>query len=286
MRKMYITVGLPASGKTTWAKNQDANIICRDDARKFLFAPSEDWDWRKYKFTRAREKRVTDLVDQWFAFECNELLSNVIISDTNLNPTFREQWVQRGEAAGFEVIIKNFDTPVHTCLERDGIRGKQAVGRQVILDMFNKYICEPAPDLIPGVQTAIMVDVDGTLAHMHNRGPFDWAKVGDDLPDAQVISMVDYYRAKGYVIIVCTGRDGCALQDTKDWLSKHNVNYDRIYIRPEGDTRCDVIIKREIYEEHVKDYYNVELVLDDRERVVYEWRRLGLKCLQVANGCF
>ena len=57
-------------------------------------------------------------------------------------------------------------------------------------------------------------------------------------------------------------------------------------MRKEGDFRRDSIVKQEIYEQHIKDKYVVEFVLDDRDLVVSKWRELGLKCLQVQPGAF
>jgi len=50
--------------------------------------------------------------------------------------------------------------------------------------------------------------------------------------------------------------------------------------------RKDVIIKQEIYEEHIKDKYDVLFVMDDRNQVVEFWRSIGLTCFQVAEGNF
>jgi hypothetical protein len=57
-------------------------------------------------------------------------------------------------------------------------------------------------------------------------------------------------------------------------------------MRAEGDTRKDSIIKEEIYRAEIENKYNVLFVLDDRNQVVELWRRLGLTCLQVAEGNF
>lgn len=62
--------------------------------------------------------------------------------------------------------------------------------------------------------------------------------------------------------------------------------YDWLYMRPEGDVRKDTEIKREIFDNYIRDKYRVLFVLDDRNSVVKMWRDLGLKCLQVAEGDF
>lgn len=53
-------------------------------------------------------------------------------------------------------------------------------------------------------------------------------------------------------------------------------------MRKTGDTRSDTIVKREILDELIKEYY-IEFALDDRDRVVKQWRESGIKCLQVAE---
>lgn len=59
-----------------------------------------------------------------------------------------------------------------------------------------------------------------------------------------------------------------------------------LFMRRTGDTRKDNIIKREIFNEHIRGKYNVLFVLDDRSRVVREWRAMGLTVFQVAEGNF
>jgi hypothetical protein len=50
--------------------------------------------------------------------------------------------------------------------------------------------------------------------------------------------------------------------------------------------RKDAIVKRELFDAHVRGTWNVNFVLDDRQQVVDMWRGLGLVCLQVAPGDF
>jgi len=74
---------------------------------------------------------------------------------------------------------------------------------------------------------------------------------------------------------------------TERWLAKHNVPYDMLIMRKHTDTRKDSIIKKEIFDEHIKGKYFVRFVLDDRNQVVDMWRQdLGLPCLQVYYGDF
>lgn len=57
-------------------------------------------------------------------------------------------------------------------------------------------------------------------------------------------------------------------------------------MRAQYDRRRDDVIKRAIFETHIKGVYDVSLALDDRDRVVALWRSLGITCLQVDVGNF
>jgi len=139
---------------------------------------------------------------------------------------------------------------------------------------------------------AIIVDVDGTVAlmnppeSMYGRTPFEWDKVKLDSPNQPIIDLVQILRDTGLKVVITTGRDGVALNDTKAWLTSHGVVYDAIFSRPEGDYRPDTEIKKEIYDDHIKNTYNIIYVIDDRKQVVEMWRELGLTVLQVAEGNF
>jgi hypothetical protein len=69
-------------------------------------------------------------------------------------------------------------------------------------------------------------------------------------------------------------------------LEKHGIKAMALFMRKSGDYRKDSVVKKEIYERHIKEDFNVEFVLDDRDQVVKMWREQGLVCLQVAEGNF
>ena len=134
---------------------------------------------------------------------------------------------------------------------------------------------------------AIIVDLDGTVAHMDDkRGPFDWLKVDNDRPDEHVLNIVRTLSSK-YKVLFVTGRDASALPKTKEWLDAYyGQPYEAIWSRPSNDFRKDSLIKEEIFNNHIKGVYYVEVVFDDRVQVVKQWRSMGLKCLQVQEGDF
>ena len=140
----------------------------------------------------------------------------------------------------------------------------------------------------PGkLKQAIIVDVDGTIALRNGRGPFEWDKLETDLPNMPVIEIVSRLSSTGLFVVLVTGREQRFHEETVKWVQQFLHFPFKLYCRNDLDNRSDVIVKEEIYKRHIKDFFDVVAVFDDRERVVQMWRDIiGLMCLQVAPGKF
>lgn len=135
MQKIILTKGLPASGKSTWAKqyvkdNPKFKRINNDDIREMLDC-GVPYSKENENFVSNVRETLTDLA-----------LKNgfsVIIDNTNLNPYHIKQVFKKYENR-FEIIIKDFtDITVNECIKRDYKRPKP-VGAEVIIDMYERYI--------------------------------------------------------------------------------------------------------------------------------------------------
>ena len=160
---------------------------------------------------------------------------------------------------------------------------------------------------------AILCDVDGTVAlMMGNRSPFEYEKAYGDKPNYPVINVVLALRDLwGCDLIFLSARENVAFNSdnddnkasrsyksnrftssfdlTEQWLDLHvgEENYDKLILRDKGDYRKDCYVKYDIYNNHIKDNWNIISVFDDRNQVVDMWRNgLGLQCFQVADGNF
>jgi len=137
------------------------------------------------------------------------------------------------------------------------------------------------------IDDCIICDIDGTLALRKGRGPFEWARVGQDSVNKPIADLVTvYHHQAGVAVLLVSGRDSVCQPETEQWLAENDIPYTALWMRPAGDTRKDTIVKAEIYKKHIKGQYNVLFVLDDRDQMVQAWRRLKLTCLQVAEGKF
>lgn len=178
-----------------------------------------------------------------------------------------------------------------------------------------------------GLKNAIIIDVDGTLALMEgNRKPFDYHRSFGDTPNVPVFNLVrDLYMAnKGknnqynIEVFIFSGREnklllgkqrhyyvGSIARESNDilgmtdiWLKYYfnmvGLNFGvfpyedfHLHLRKYNDHRPDDIVKLEMYNNIIKDKYNVLYVIDDRNKVVDMWRNtLKLPVLQVADGDF
>lgn len=281
MPKLLMLRGLPASGKSTYAKSlADKGWVRtnKDDLRAML----NDGKWSK-----SNEAAVLRLRD-FIVIDALQRGKNVVVDDTNCAPFHEETLKQLAQdnKAGFEV--KFFDTPLEECIKRD-LKRPNSVGERVITKMYGDFL-KPQPPAIehdPSLPSAVICDIDGTLAHMVNRGPYDTSKYLDDKKDDLVHWAFARLSAEGGTRIICSGRSDEFRTDTEQWLAANGISYDLLLMRRAGDVRKDSIVKRELYEQSIQGKYNVRLVLDDRNQVVDMWRdELGLKCFQVAPGDF
>lgn len=131
---------------------------------------------------------------------------------------------------------------------------------------------------------AIICDMDGTLADIKHRSPWDQHLCEVDGLEQHVKDMVTEYGNAGFWIIIVSGRFKQHTQRTINWLQKHNVPFDYLFLREDKDQRPDEVIKREIYETYIEPYYHVVKVIDDRPKVIRMWKELGLDVVDVGDG--
>lgn len=279
-QKLLMLKGLPASGKTTYAKELEKQgwaRVNKDDLRKDFFPD--------YSFKN--EKDVIYMEDCDIIAELR-LKQNVVVDDTNFNPRHQERLekIAKDLDVDFEVLF--IDTPLEDCIKNNKKRANN-VPMEAILSMHRKYIApyrDEKHEYDDSLEEAIIVDVDGTLAHIdpvNGRSPYDASKAMGDLVDDAVSSVVSMAYGHGYKVLVFTGRSECDLEVTKNWLAENSIDYDEIYCRGEEDKRSDYVVKREFFDAHVRGKYNIKYVIDDRPSVCRMWRSLGLKTLQVGD---
>ncbi len=281
--KLIMTKGLPGSGKSTWAKNfcneNPTYVRVNKDSLRTMIA----------SYTLKSENFIVKLRDSIIRTAFTEK-KNIVVDDTNLDPKHEFNLRKIANEFNAEFEIKSFlDISMKQCIAQD-LKREHSVGEKVIKKMYRHYLAPKRvdpPTYIPKAPSALICDIDGTLAIHVARGPYEMEKCDTDAMDYEILKLVCAFLGMGAEVIFVTGREETYRAKTEAWLRRWMIiDSKNVHMRPAGDHRDDSIIKQEIYDAKIKGKYNVQYVLDDRNRVVEMWRQNGLKCLQVAEGDF
>lgn len=262
---------------------QDKRVICRDNIRRELIGLSIGENlWDNYHFDR--EAEVNNEVAHQIKYAAQRK-EDIIIADTNVSPKVRNNLTRLLEQHRYQVETKVFDTPIQVCLSNNQNR-VDVVAENVIWNQWHSLNTQGfiKEDLI--IEDSIIVcDIDGTVAKMNGRSPYDYSQVHTDLPRHTVIDAVLGLADQTCALIVfVSGRKMDCRDITVEWLEKNvlpSCDFE-LFMRQFNDNRPDTIVKREIYDTFLKGK-NIIAVFDDRPSVVDMWNDLGLTVFAVAD---
>lgn len=273
--------GLPASGKSTWAKTEVRHAesptirVNKDDLRMML---------HNGVYSKANESQVLSARNA-IVISALQAGVNVIVDDTNFQH-FHET-VLRSIATVYDAkfVVKEINTSLDECLKRNMLRSN-SVPDYVIKEMYQEFVEKrpgTPPIYMPNARDIVICDLDGTLALPQVRDMYNPSD--EDILRDKLNSKVAKHLA-GRDVILTSGRYEKYRTATMKWLDIHGIKYFALYMRRNGDIRKDYVVKKEMYDQHILGKYNVDVVYDDRDQVVRLWRDLGLTCFQVAPGNF
>lgn len=308
MNEIKILVGVSGSGKSTWSSefiknNSNWVRVNRDDIRKQLVGILNQ-DYYKRKDLNSLEKQVTFILEQ----NIRHLLShnyNIIIDNTHLKESYiNDIYKEFGHLA--KISVKVFNTPLEECKSRVVKREtKQSFwdklfGRKVNFD--TSYIDKQFKDLsnllkkyntgdfsLPvlnheyksadNLPKCIIIDLDGTLCLYGDKNPYD-RDFENDICNPVVKKIMDSCSDN---IIFFSGRNDKFKNQTIEFLEKHfskDFKY-QLFMRNTKDNRNDVIVKEEMFNNYIRDKYQVEFAIDDRLRILRLWNKLGITTINM-----
>lgn len=306
---LSITRGYSGSGKTTHARlyaeanfEMGAVTISRDEIRARVFGVEG-----KTVLSDKQEKQVTK-IEQEFVRSALRADKSVVVHDTNLVLRYARQWANIAEDEGALFRVWDLEVDVEECVRRNAARdADERVSEEVIRKQAKRWPF-PWPAVTPKPRTtqddgparyvpdeslppAIIVDLDGTLALIGDRHPYDASRCEEDTLDEVVDDIATTYWEQGYHIIFLSGRKEKYREQTEEWLRKYAwpLHMPRVhgpFMRASDDGRPDFVVKAELFDQHIRGKFNIKFALDDRDQVVRLWRDMGIKTLQVADGNF
>jgi predicted kinase len=133
--KLTMTKGLPGSGKTTWARQQQERdpevvLVSRDELRALLHGG---------RYSQENEAQVIAVRDAIVA-DSLARQRDVIVHDTNLQPEQAVALVNLARSHDATFTVEDFtDVPLDVCLARDAARSRP-VGAAVIRTMWQDFL--------------------------------------------------------------------------------------------------------------------------------------------------
>lgn len=133
--RLIVLVGLPGSGKSSWAKEQGAAVISSDHMRWLLADDENDQTIHREVFATVR-----------YMLRCRFELRRplTIVDATNLTRRERRPYIRLAQMHGCRVEAVFFDTPLETCQLRN--RSRTRVVPPEIIEMLAARLALPSVD--------------------------------------------------------------------------------------------------------------------------------------------
>lgn len=296
MRTITLTRGLPASGKSTWAKQQVAESNGRivrvnmDDIRAMVGLP----------FSKDAEAIALDIQDKAILAAVSAG-KDVIVDNTHIEKNMPKRIKKLFDGDVLFKIQDFTDVWATECVRRDALRDNP-VGSDVIRKMaaridkwkltaefMNDVVLSAPLEYDPALPWCIVWDTDGTTAKHVARSPYDYSRVLTDAPHEDIL-IVKKILAEDTDIyhLGMSGRPDSCREDTEKWNKIYHIDFDEFYMR-NAATQADwndADVKQFMVDNYIRGKYNILAWFDDRDRVVRRLRKLGIRVLQVNYGDF
>lgn len=122
---LTLLVGLPGSGKSTYARERDLPVVSSDDLRHLLMDDATD---------QTQNRRIFALLRQVVRLRFEMERPHTVLDATNLSARERRTWIKLAQLYGVEVQAIFFDTPLEICKQRN--RSRSRIVPEDVIDLM------------------------------------------------------------------------------------------------------------------------------------------------------
>lgn len=303
-QEFILTRGVPASGKSTWAKQwvvaaPNRVRINRDDIREELFGKEYHGNQ-----TGKAEIRVTEHEYERIQRALRENKS-VVSDNMHMNPRFLKAYHNMAKEAGLKLQHRDFPISKEEAFRRNAAR-ERVVPEHVIEKIYEEHVGPNgefhyfdgdytprefvAPEK-PG-QMALGFDLDGSLddtrgiTHYVKRPKhrdFDMFHRSSLFTPAnpEVLQILRDAQERGFAVLITTARSEKYREVSEVWLNKIGVRPDNMFMRENDDNRPDFEVKHDMYNQKIKPHYDLVRMIDDNTQAIDAWKKNGIAVTEV-----
>lgn len=297
MARFVILRGIPASGKSTYAKTlveQGFKRVNKDELREQLYGGFKSANEKVVNATAL--KRIEEYLEAGL---------DVVSDNTNISGDFVIKQFEIAKRLGIVPEVKTFEISTEEAIKRDKLR-KKPVGTMAIRHMAKMLRTTPLPIVEPstavspavsGLPMAIIVDLDGTVADTKERAKvastkenypsrkwwdvfFDPLLVRLDTPMGDSAKVLQEMSNK-YTVIYLTGRRVNMKSATLEWLYKNGYPVGELILRPIGVKSVDF---KSMALNELKGRYQLVYAFDDDDDNLRMFKEFGIPNIVKVTG--
>ena len=304
MKKAIFTLGLPNSGKTTWADeniNTTRPTIPRSEGEYYTKVSADNI---KKTHPHYNPNDVTVAVHEWSVENAEIAIGilcqqeeNIFVDSGSINNRYTIRIMNMLKEQGYRIKLVHIKTPYTVCIERNKLRERK-VPEKAITDKALKEVSQfhKLRVLVDEIETVnyftnknIFVDMDGVIAAQSTlpiiNGEIDFAN-GEihkwQRPVMPVIDKLHQLEVRGFTLFILSATaNSIAADEKKEWLRKNfPIRTERIFFVNQGKHKAEMLDN--LARKFKLDKRDVTLV-DDFHQTLYDVKDRGLNGMHVSE---
>lgn len=160
LKTLYLTVGVPGSGKSTFCEKMVGKRVSRDAIRFSMIDDNDEYFQKEKDVWREYVRQIQEEINA----------NNTVIADaTHLNKKSRQKLLNALDLKDYVVFVLYFDVSLSTCLARNAKRtGRENVPKDVVTNMYS-HMTEPTLEEDDRYYMILSINDEGLIYRLEQR---------------------------------------------------------------------------------------------------------------------